>query len=495
MTLPLAADPTSPTPGFHLVVNLEPNSVSPNSQPLKALLIGPQATTGGDMVDNTEIRAVYSEDDVRTATGQSLVLLAYKKLHGACPTAQVDVVTPAQSAGATATKTVTCAGTITTDGTIHVVISGREIEVPWLVGESAADAHTKLSTYVGRYVDDLYCVPSVSAALVLTANGAGPAGNDITVRAWLEGCTNGTVTVAAGTTGTTEPDFTTAFGTVEGRQYDYIGVCASNADVASTTGVVADLLDHIEGLVTGPAAKLQQGLAGHTGLRTDADAVTVAMNSQNVEVINAQNAQGLPSELLGWEIGDRLEQRKLYISANRIGRTVDIYGSADPVADHPTLAESDAALLAGLSLVGYDETTCKLIRAITTYSETDAGAAVLPTDCNEIDAMYDWAKDLRAVLPVKFAGAKVTADATDTDDDLPEGVVECRDIKAEIVSRTESYWIPKGVINRDHFRSKVESGELTVQVNATDETQVDIYIPGKPFKNLAKMGVYMQKDG
>jgi hypothetical protein len=51
------------------------------------------------------------------------------------------------------------------------------------------------------------------------------------------------------------------------------------------------------------------------------------------------------------------------------------------------------------------------------------------------------------------------------------------------------------VINGVHFDEQVTSGKLIVKVNATDETQVDIFIPAKPFKNLAKLGVYLAKDG
>jgi phage tail sheath gpL-like len=318
----------------------------------------------------------------------------------------------------------------------------------------------------------------------------------VSLQARVVDVANGSVAVTAMTGGTTEPDFTTAFETIEGREYDYILPALSNADAASASGNVARLETHINGFNEGLNAHLQQGVVGHTGSRTAAAVSSVARNEQVIELLCAQQSESLPCEVAGDEMGDRMKQRALYISRNRIGTSMQIAAAADPVANNPTVAQSDAALLAGLSIAAYNERgEPYLVRAVTTYSQTDTGTQVLPTDCNEIDALYDYAKDLRAFLPVEFANARVTRDITEPSDDLPEGVVEERDIKAAIVARTRSFWIPKGVLNGDHFNEKLASGELVVRVNDTDETQVDIFIPAKPFKNLAKLGVYVAKDG
>ena len=41
----------------------------------------------------------------------------------------------------------------------------------------------------------------------------------------------------------------------------------------------------------------------------------------------------------------------------------------------------------------------------------------------------------------------------------------------------------------------LKAGQVIVQINATDKTQVDIFIPAKPSKILSKMGVYIGKVG
>jgi phage tail sheath gpL-like len=501
MGVPLAASPTSPTPGLWLTVDLIPKNVSPGSQPVKACILAPKNASGA-IVNNTEIRPVLSLEEIEVAGGEgSLGSLAYARLKAKHPNCQVDYVSPTPSAGAAATGSIQVTGTITANYTGRIKIMGRTIDVPWNVGETASQWHAKAVTYIGRYKRDLFVSASVGTTpdrVLLTANSAGPAGNDVKVSFELLDGAGGTIATVDATLsgGTTEPDFTTALATIAGREYDFIGVCLSNADVVSTSGNFSRLDTHVTGIDEGPAAKLQQGVAGHTLTRTGAAVSSAARNEQQLELINLQNALSLPCEIMGDEIGGRMQGVALKISANRIGEEMLVYGATDPVANDPTTAQSDAALLAGLSIGGYTANgTPKLIRAITTYTATPTGAQVLPTDCNEIDAIYQYAKDLRASLPVEFAGAKVTKDLVEGDEDLPEGVVEERDIKAFIVARTKNFWIPKGVIDGTHFSEQLAGGKLIVKVNATDETQVDIFIPAKPFKNLAKMGVYLAKDG
>jgi len=502
MGVPLAATPTSPTPGFWLTVDLIPRSVSPGSQPIRACLIGPKNASGA-IVNDTEIQSPLSLEDVEVAMGTqaSLASLAYAALKRKHPNCQVDIVSPTPSAGSAATGSVEVSGTITSSYTGRFKIMGRTIDVPWNVGETPAQFHAKAVTYIGRYSRDLYCTPSVGTGpdrVLLTANAAGPAGNDIKVSFTLLDGAGATITQAATALsgGTTEPDFTTALATIAGREYDFIGLCLSNADVVSTTGNFSRLDTHVTGLDSGPAAKLQQGVAGHTGSRTASAVSSAARNEQQLELLCLQNALSLPCEIMGDELGGRMEGVTKKISANRIGEEMQVYGSAAPATDHPTLAQSDAALLAGLSIGGYLENGSPyLVRAVTTYSATPTGAQVLPTDCNEIDAMYQFAKDMRAAIPAEFPQCKIARDLEDGDEELPTGVVEERDVKAFIVGRTRGFWIPKGVIDRAHFNAHVEDGTLIVKVNDTDETQVDIFVPAKPFKNWAKTGMYLAKDG
>lgn len=506
MTLPLAANPTSPTPGFWLVVNLEPSTVASGSQGLRALILGTKNTTGGDIVANTEIRPLYEQSDAEDGAGiGSLPSLGYQAIIARDKAAQVDLVCPAESGGAAAVGNFTLTGTVVA-GTACLFVSGVEVQVPIYAGEALTAWAARAVDYVNRHASEIHYTASTASGgiVTMTAKSKGPTGNDGKFRVKLIDASGMTLAVTQPTGGTTEPDYATAFSTVQGREYDYIMVCGSNADVVSATGLSADLLDHINGLNTGLGAKLQQGIVGCTGTIANSKTSTAALNDQVMEFKTAVSAEAMPCQIAGDELGDRMALRRLYSSYNRIGNTVEVPGSADPIGDHPTLTESDDALSHGVSLVGYNDAGQPYtMRAITTYQETAGGSAVLCTDCNEIDALYDVAKDLRAFLPQEYANCKVVESPSTPSDtpqsSLPEGVVETNMIRSSIISRIENFWVPKGSINGTHFaevaRPEKDGGSLAVHVNATDATQVDIYIPLLPFKNLAKLGVYVRKAG
>lgn len=506
MTLPQAAQATSPVPGLWLRVDLQPGNVAPGAQGLRAILIAPENSTGGSITPETEIKPVYSQADVEGYTGDgSLHALAYAALLAKDKYAQVDIIACAESGGSAATNSVTVSGTLTEDGSIEIVGHGVPIDVPIYAGEALTVWRSRAVDYITRLSKKLHFTAAAGAGdgqVDLTSKSAGLQGNDIALRARVKDATGASVAVTAAkfTGGTTEVDYTNALSAIEGREYDYIGLCLSNTDAEDTTGGVADALTHINGLNTGLGARLQQLVVGHTGTRAAGQTQTAAMNDQVANIITAANAEALPCQIMGDEIGDRMYWRRQKHSANRIGRFVDVPGSHTPISDNPTEPEAAAALNNGLSVVGYtDSGKPVLVRSVTTYHETAQGSSVLVTDVNEIDGLYDYAKDLRAFLPVQFSGVKVTEPTGDDDtpdDDLPEDVVTTDDIRAAIVARTESYWIPKGVINGGEFAAAAaDDGELAVEINATDETQVDIFIPAKPFKNLAKLGVYIRKAG
>ena len=502
---PLVVSPTNKTPGLFLRVNLLYGVVSPGSAGLRSLIVGPKISSG-DMVVDTEVRTINSMADVETAAGVgSLPALCYAAALAKDPTIKCDLVCPTASAGASAVGTITPSGTISTDGTIRVTIQGVVIDVPWLVGESADNWKAKAILYINKRTAELFVTATSGGTgiVTLTAKGAGPAGNDVTLRAKIiEGCTSGSVTVSGAhlASGTTEPVFTTALASVAGTEYDYIALCVGNADInAASSNNSAKLKTHINAYNIGLNAHLQQGVTGTTSSVASAKTGAIGLNSEVMETMLGIGIESLPCEVAGAEMGDRSYARKLRGNANRIGTDMSdaLYPSSDIIGDQPTAAEAIDALDNGVSMLSYDANgVIRVMRAITTHSaDANGNPDYRCLDCNEVDAMYDVAKDLRTALPQEFYQCKVAADRTQGDEALPEGVVECRDIKGFIISRILSFWVPKGYIDGAAFKAAVAGGQLIVQINSTDATQVDIFIPAVPFKILSKMGVYVAKVG
>lgn len=505
MSAPLAVDPSNPRPGFYLVVNFLKGASSPGAAGLKGAIVTPPATVGGNQTIGTEIRSVFSAEEVETASGKSLGYFAWKALYENDKNALVDLVLCAASGGATAAGTLTFGGTPTTNSSWRVFISGFSVDVFWNVGEANTVARDNAFPRINTIGADIYAIASAGAggAVNVTARGAGPAGNDVTLRVVQLTGTGGTLTASGAklTGGTTEVDVTTALATLSVREYDYILVCASNADAQSSgsSNNPARLASHIDNNLTGSSAKLQQGIYGSTGTIAQAKTNTISRNHTNLEHVLSVNDETLPCELAAAELGDRMRRRRLESNANRVLQPLRrVRGSADPNADQPTDAEATDALNNGVSLVGYAANLAPIIlRSVTTHSQDTGGNPDRRCfDTNETDSLYDYAKDLRIFLPQEYQspdGQVKISKNLQPGQENPAGVVEERDVRASIVARTQQFWVPKGVIDGNHFAQIVADGTLICEVNASDPTQLDIFIPAKVFKILAKIGVYLAK--
>jgi phage tail sheath gpL-like len=156
-------------------------------------------------------------------------------------------------------------------------------------------------------------------------------------------------------------DFTTALANLAIKEYDYILICASNADAqsASASSNPGRLATYIDANVTGSTAKLQQGLYGSTGTIAQAKTSAIGRNHTNLEHINSVSDESLPCEVAAAELGNRMARRRLESNANRTLQPLKrVRGSADPNGDQPTDTEAQDALSNGVSLIGYTGEPC-----------------------------------------------------------------------------------------------------------------------------------------
>lgn len=506
MSTPLAVSPSNPNPGLHLTVDLLRGSVSPGIQGLRSLIVSPPETGQGDLADNG-IRPVFSADEVRTAIGRGLGYFAYKALQLNDRQAQVDLLRCAESAGATATQRLTFSGTPLTNCGWVLDVSGHEVELEWPVGVSDDDAALLNAGRINGIGDLVFCVASADEEeIVLTARSKGPCGNDVKLALRQVRGSGGTLTLGgqALAGGTTEVDMTSALAAASVKEYDFLLLCMSQADAtsASVSSNPARLATHIDSLKEGIGAKLQQGIYASTGTRSAAATNTEASNHTNLEHVCFQNSRDLPCEVAAAELGDRMQRRRMESNANRVRQPIrGLRGASDQFANTPTDTQFLASTNSGVTNYGYDASGNPVsIRAITTYHKDGSGNVDRRCfDVSEVDAIYDYVKDLRTALPAEFQApgrqVKVMRDRVEGDDPLPEGTVEERDIKAFIVARTLGFWVPKGVIQGPAFQEAVDNGTLVVKVNDTDETQVDIFIPARAVKILAKLGLFVAKEG
>jgi phage tail sheath gpL-like len=504
MPIPVAVAPAILTPGLYISVNLLSGAASPGQGVLKVLLLSPKSASG-DLIVDSEIRVGGGTDSAGVAFGIGTPgHLAAKQLYTKYPSAQVYFGAP--TAGATAsTLNVTASGVPTGNNSVHWDIMGREFDVAWNSGETADTFKTRAITEINSRGSDLAVTASSGGVGIVTLTGkvTGNISKDILVKATLNLAATGTEAMAGALTatalsgGTTDATLTNILAAAAGTEFAYIAIVTSNTDaeVTAATSGPARVVTHINTYNSGLNASLQQAIVATTKTQANAKAAAIARNSPVLEQVHCTNARSLPGELVGREVGGRLAAESLDPSANRIGEYFDgIYASANPTADKPTSAISEDALGNGLSLVGYNAVGQPiLLRPITTYSVDSGGAADRRLlDVQNVSATYAVVRDLRSALPQQFANAKIQKDSLPSDDPPPQGVTEERDIKAFVISRLR-FWQREGVIQKATLDSVIASGELIVQVNASDSTQVDILIPLRIVQPLAKIGVVAQR--
>jgi phage tail sheath gpL-like len=504
MSIPVVVSPAKVTPGLYISVNLLAGAAAPGTGILRVLLIAPKAASGTLTVD-TEIRAGGGPESAGVAWGVGTPgHLAAKQIYLKAPDAQIDFAAP--TAGATAaTLNITASNVPTGNTAVHFDIAGREFDVEWNSGESTDTFKTRAINAINAKTQDLPVTASSGGVGIITITGKvlGRISNDIRVKVTLITQT-GTETVTGAVVytnlsgGTTDADITTVLANASGREYAYILPCLSNTD-AETTGSgsnVARVLTHVGNYNTGLNAKLQQVVIATTSATmTNTKTAAVSRNSQVLEWVYAFAARSLPCELAARELGGRLAMVVLDPAGNRIGELYDnVYGSADTIADNPTAAELEDALTNGITILAFNASSqLYLVRPITNYSIDSAGGADRRLlDVQNVDATYVIARDLRSALPQAFPNAKIAKDSLPGAEPPPRGVVEERDIKEFVISRVAS-WCRQGVALRSALDTAVANGELIVQVNPSDATQVDIVVPVTIIAPLAKIGVLVQR--
>lgn len=500
MSIPLAVAPSVKTPGLYLSVDLLGAPANPGAATLRALLIAPKGSAG-NIVNDTEIRTVFGPDDVLASHGPGTQgHLAAKALFAHYGLASLDVVSPVPSAGVAATATQTFTGPATQNSVIRFRQAGRIIEVPWNSGESAATFVTRAVATIQAQTADLPANAAANTGSIdYTAKTAGVWGNDIQLNASIVEGGGGiaiTANPAALTGGTLEPNFANVLSLVQTREYRRIVGCCSNADATLNTSSsnAARIAAHIDALESGYQAKLQVGTVGHTGTIANSQGGAIGRNNEAFEYVFCQTSEDLPCEVGAAYAGDVLRWVTLRANYNRIGNVLKLKGPRDQVGEKLTPGEIESLLSNGVTPIDIEPLTGELfvVRPITTHSLSGSAPDYRAFDMSDTDGMYTVAQDLRTALPIEFAHSSITEDLPEGENRLPAGVVERKDVEAFVQSRL-GLWVNLGVLDGNQLDASIEAGELIVEINGSDKTQVDIFLPLAIVKPLAKLGVVASK--
>jgi phage tail sheath gpL-like len=169
------------------------------SAPMRVLLVGTKATSGGTLVNDTGPVQCFGEDDAlaKCGTHNELVYMAYAALQ--IPGVELWLAAVAPAGGAAAAALTILVGGTASNGTIR----GRVAGIPWSIGVSSTDAVATIATNIQLAIASLDKAPVTAtiatATVTVTAGFTGVRGNDILL--WLDSseCSALTLTVTGGT--------------------------------------------------------------------------------------------------------------------------------------------------------------------------------------------------------------------------------------------------------------------------------------------------------
>ena len=485
--VPLAVSPAVRTPALYLLVNLTAGAAAPGTGATRCLLIAPKSASGTITPDTQLVEGVGGPDEVGTLLGVGTPgHLAAKAAFAEYGLLSLDVVAPVASVGVAATGTITFAGgppTVSWD--VTATIAGRAVIISWAAGESTAAGATKLFNAINLLTNDLPVVATnaVPSQVDLAAKYAGLWGNDITLRVATANGTGGTVTASGAklSAGTLEPVLTNVLALVAGREYVKRVVCASNTDVcAAAASNVLACKTSIVALQTGANAKLQQMIYGCTATYSSLKTGTATMNFGPATAVQCENAESLPCELAGAEMGQAVREELLRPNCNRshMPYVATLYGAPNIATGSLTDTQVEDALWYGISTCIYDSVGALMpARPLTTYYKDGAGNAddrVL--DVPYVSGTYAVARDLRTAIPQQFPNASLSADIAPGEEPPPDDVVEVRDVRSFIDGRVQ-YYIRRGVVVGSKYYTARDNGTFVCRVNPTDARQLDVVLP------------------
>lgn len=500
MALPKAVTRSTKRPGIYVFIDLLAEAGAAGTGQLRALLVC-WASGSGDIGVETEVRRVYNGEDVLAAVGAVPGYRAAVKAFEAYGGLALDVVAMEAPDGTAASGSYVVSGTPTDPNVFEFGVGEDKVgTLTWQVGEAASAFATRIRTAVSG-TRGLVVTPSVGSAadvVDLDANTDGTWGNDVTYYVQkLSG--NGGSVVATGARlagGTGECDPSAALALVTSTEYAGIGLVTSNADATDNTNTAGPevLMDHIESNLFGGQSKLQFGFVGHTGSIANVKAGAIGRNSTVMTYAYQQNARSLPAEVMGWELGDALRWYTERANYNRIGNPANLVGSRDRNADALTVAECEDLLRAGVTPYDFAEGSdeVQLVCPITTHSLDGSSPDDRCFYQADVFGQFAVARDMRTFLPQTFKNCSITPDLPVGDDDLPAGVVERRDVEAEVFGRLRA-WVPKGVLNGPDLEASIADGSAAVEIDDEDDSQVNIFIPDDIIKALAKFSLVFHK--
>lgn len=405
-------------PGFY--IDMDPSRAgSPVIGASPVLFIGNMITTGGGAGTATPgvLTRVFSDTQAPILFGPgsqlSEAIIAWRQNN---LTAEMWAVAFEDAVAGIAQKyTLTYAGTATGDGTIHLMIGGRDLKAPVLTGDDQDDVAASVAAAVLADSGMSVSAAAVLAEVTTTSKHAADFTAQIDHRHNHRGPEGGeefppgiTVVVASTVTGANDPDISSIGGIIGSLRFDFV-----SHPYKST--IVLDDIETLHNHVTGRWAWLNQAYGHAVGAaRGTPGTLTTLGNSRNDPHNVILGQEPIPSQ--PWQVAAAAfgaAYTRLSSDPGQPETGLRLQGIvAAKIADRFTFLERNALLFDGIATVFTDDAgAVRIERLISTFQLDDFNApsdAFLDTQTLFQSMFFN--RGFRALYPNKLADRKLVAD-------------------------------------------------------------------------------------
>lgn len=468
------------TPGAY--AEFDPTrATTATGQVYRLLVIGQRLGTGTVAAETpTPIR---SAEEASTAFGAGSIChaMAQALFANNVSTEAIFVAVDDPGGGAKATGTFTVAVTTPKTGTVYAYVGGRRYTVAVTAASTDASIATDIAAAITADPNAHVTAAAALAVVTVTAKHAGTLGDEIDLRVnhqadevTPEGVT---VSVAPMSGGTLDPDLANLIAALGDEQYNVIA--SAYTDAVALTALEAELADRF-----GPLRQIEGvAIAAVDGTFGETSAKGLTRNSPHLTMVGTNKSPTTP-----WEYAAAVAGVVAFFGASDPARpfqTLPLGGVLAPrVADRWDQAERDLLLHDGIATtITSPGGTVQIERLITTYRLTPQSVPdTAYLDLTTLLTLGLIRFELRAMMLTRFARSKLAADGTAAR--AGSSVVTPSMVRAEILALFRS-WEERGLVEGvDQFKA-----DLVVEINATDPTRLDIYLPPNLVNGLRVIGV------
>jgi phage tail sheath gpL-like len=361
--------PTSDkVPGFYGQTKFGVGRTSVGEWPIVIALTGTK-TSDGSMTPDSDVEQVFSFDQAIAKVGKRSTAAQQAKAAFSVPGANIVLAPPAEASGAaSATITITIAGTWTTSGTIPFWVNGERAAVDVGGAMSPTEAATAGVLAFGENQTLPVTAANVAGVITLTVASKGTQGNQYLLGWDMSEAPAGlTVTVVGGTPkhaklvpfsgGTGTESLTNLIDVLEAGQYDFIAAAQNDATNAGL------LRTHVESECVSTISHLEHVIFGHNGtLATASSFASSTLNSERCATVWMENGETHPAAMAA----NAAAYRSSVVGENPnhvyAGKALKAIAPHRYEVDKPGHATQAAALNSGLTPLLFSDGYVRIIR-------------------------------------------------------------------------------------------------------------------------------------